>query len=244
MKKLIALAFLAVFGFYVAWPAWSGYRIYSALERQDAGLLASKIDFDSLRTTLRPSVAAEVEREADRAAGGIPGPLRAQLKSEILPKVVDATLTQLVTPDNVLRIYREGGDAAGTVRKILAEQMGGLGGGLPGLGGGGGGGPGLGQVVQGLGGLGGLGSLAGRFGGRGDEPPAQQPSAPVQTASTGSAPAKPSYGLGNIKGFGLSGPLGWKLGLAKDPAAAKPDLTAGMSFRGFDWKLTHLELNR
>lgn len=242
MKRLIALVLIALLGFYVAWPTWSGYRIMTALQNQDASLLASKIDFDSVRASLRPFIAAEVEREAEKVGGNIPAPLRAQLQREVLPKVVDTTMVQLLTPDNVLRIYREGGDVAGTVRKILSERLGGIGGGLGNLGGGGGGGPGLGQVIQGLGGL---GSIAGRLGGRGDEPapPASQP--PPTPVTTSTAPqAKPSYGLGNIKGFGLSGPFGWKLGIAKDPSATKPDLTAGMGFTGLDWKLTSLTLNR
>jgi hypothetical protein len=240
MKKLIALAFLALVGFFVAWPAWSGYRIFSALQSQNAGLLASKIDFDSVRTSLRPSVAAEIEREADRAGDQIPGPLRAQFKQQMMPRIVDQALATLVTPENVLRIYREGGDAAGTVRKIVQEQMGKVGG-LPGLGGGGGGGPGLGQVVQGLGGLGALGQ---RFGGSRGEERAQEPAPQPVSNTPASTATKPSYGMGNIKGFGLNGPLGWKVGVAKDPAAAKPDLTVGMRFTGFDWKLTDVALNR
>lgn len=248
MKKFIALILLALVGFYVAWPAWSGYRIYSALQSQDASLLASKIDFDAVRASLKPSVAGEIEREADKAGGGLPEPLKARLKQEVLPKVVDQTMATLVTPENLLRIYREGGDATGTIRKIVQEKMAGAGGGIPGLGnlglgnpsGGGTGRPGLGDVVTGLGGLGGL---SGRLGGRGDERKATPEPQPVATAPQGGA-ASPSFGLGNIKGFGLSGPLSWKLGVARDPAAAKPDATIGMSFSGFDWKLTQLEVNR
>jgi Protein of unknown function (DUF2939) len=243
MKKLLALVVLALIGFYVAWPAWSGYRIWNALESQDAGVLEGKIDFASVRESLRPTVTSEVEKQFDaqskQLGGGLP---LGDLKNQILPKLVDGTLATIVTPANILRIYREGGNVSGTVTKIMSEQMG-KAGGLPGLGSQ----PGLGGSGGGSGGLGGLGNVlggaTGQFGlpGLGGSKPAEPQAAPApKEASAPSSGAKPSYGLSNIKRFGFAGPLGLELGVAKDAAKAGPDLTAGMTFTGFDWKLTRL----
>lgn len=60
MRKLIAVAILALAGFYVAWPAWSGYQIRNAFLTDDVALLAHKVDFPLVRQSLRPVVAAEV----------------------------------------------------------------------------------------------------------------------------------------------------------------------------------------
>ena len=49
-----------------------------------------------------------------------------------------------------------------------------------------------------------------------------------------------SYGLANLKRFAFAGPLGFDVGVAKDPTASEPDLTAGMNFTGLDWKLTRI----
>ncbi len=242
MKKLLALVVLALLGFYVAWPAYSGYQIANALQTQDAALLARKIDFESVRASLRPVVAGEVDRQFATQAGGAGGPLVEQLKKDLVPKLVDGTLAAIVTPANILRIYTEGGDIKQSVAKIMAEQMSKSGGlpGMPNLGGSGLGG------LSGGGALGGLGGLAGAaeklgidpgkmLGGRKADAPATPSSAPAQVAG-----GKPSYGISNIKRFGFAGPLGMEIGVSKDAAASAPDLTAGLSFTGFDWKLTSL----
>jgi hypothetical protein len=251
MKKLIALVILALLGFYVAWPAWSGYRIFTALRSNDAALLESKIDFPRVRQSMRPAVEIEVDKQIDaqlkQAGGGAAAALGGELKKQLAPKLVDTVLESVVTPANVLRIAAEGGNVAGTVQKILAEQMG-KAGGLPGLGdltrqggsdSGGGRSPGgLGGVIGGLGGFGGAAGQLGIPGFGGGSPQVQQP--PPQPAPAASGGGKPSYGLSNIKGFGLDGPLGYWVSLARNGASAKPDVTAGMSFSGFDWKVTRV----
>lgn len=247
MKKIIALVVLAVFGFYVAWPAWSGYRIWNALESQDASTLEGKIDFASVRESLRPAVSGEVDKQFDaqskQLGGGLP---LGDIKKQILPKMVDGVLATIVTPANILRIYREGGDVAGSVTKIMGEQMGKAGGipglgNLPGLGGGSsGGGGGLGGLGAVLGGASGQLGIPGLGGAKPAEAPPAAPAPQPKTATAAPSGAKPSYGLGNIKRFGFAGPLGLELGVAKDAAKSGPDLTAGMAFTGFDWKLTRL----
>jgi Protein of unknown function (DUF2939) len=256
MKKLIGLLVLALLGFYVVWPAWSGYQIYTALNDKDASLLERKIDFPSVRDSIRPVVTGEVEKQVDQqlkqAGGGLGAAIGGDLKKQLMPKMVDLVLQTVITPANVIRIASEGGDAASTVRKIFEEQMAKAGGmpGMPKLGGAGGiGGVAIpGGAGGGLGGLGGIvnqmGGLPGLPGLGGAAP--QVPAATPSTAKPAAAPApttaagKTKFGFANIKSFGFNGPLGFKIAIAKDPAASTPDVTAGMSFSGFDWKVTEV----
>lgn len=240
MKKLIALIAFAVFGFYVAWPAWSGYRIYSALESEDTAALQGKIDFDSVRASLRPAVTKEAEKQFDgqlqKLGGGVP---LGDLKSQLLPKLVDATLATIVTPANIVRIYREKGDIAASVNRIMTEQLQKSGtipglGNLPGVGGGAGSGGlgGLGNVLGGLSGSSGQFGIPALGGVRSAEP--------AKTPAPATPSAKTSFGLSNIKRLALTGPLGLEFGVAKDAAKAGPDVTASLRFTGLDWKLVSL----
>lgn len=254
MRKLLALIILGAIGFYVAWPAWSGYRIASALQAKDPATLASKIDFPSVRESLRPAVTKEVDSRLAQqlaGAGGAGQLLGGDLKKQLVPKIVDQVLATLVTPENVIRIA---GDAAGVtsaVQKIVVEQVGKMGGGLGGVisGAGGSGGTNIGGVLGNVLGGAGSGGIPGLpaglpgipgLGGAGAPAPAPAPAA-KPAATTEAKPANPpTFGLGNIKGFGFDGPLGFSLSLARDANQAKSDLTAGMAFKDFDWKLVRL----
>jgi len=239
MRKLIGVLVLALLGFYVGWPAYNGYRIKSALDAGDPGVLAAKIDFDGVRETLRPAVTAELERSVAKslqAGGGDNAALLDQLKSKVMPKLVETALAAVVTPETVLRIYRDGGDVKGSLSRIIAEKTGGSGGigGMIGAATGGGGKGGLGDLVGAAAGALGIDpgtALGGAPGGSDPQP------APAQAAAPAAAP---SYGLANIKKFGFNGPLGYSVGLAKDPAASAPDVTVDLAFRGGDWKIVGL----
>lgn len=246
MKKLFALLILALVGFYIAWPAWSGYRIAAALQAKDTTTLAGKIDFPSVRESLRPAVAKEVDTRLTQqlaAAGGAGQLIGGDVKKQLMPKIVDQVLATLVTPENVIRIA---GDAAGVtaaVQKIVMEQAskmaGGIGGMMPGgISGTGGNAIGIPGLPAGLPGIPGLG-------GANVPPPVIAPAPAAKPASTPApAPAKPaSFGFGNIKGFGFDGPLGFSLSLARDASQPKADVTAGMAFKDMDWKLVRLVPN-
>lgn len=230
MKRLVWLVLVLAAGFYGLWPAYSGFMIRSALEDKDAGLLESKIDFASLKESLRPAATAQADKMLTQALQyGGSGGLTEGLKQQLLPTIVDASLATIVTPQTLIRIYSEGGAVKDSVARIVQEQMGKTAG-IPGF-----------DKLTGLtsaagrdktGGLGGLdldklGGLLGKK--KGAEAPAPQP----QVQQT-------PYGLDNIKRFGLAGPLAIELGLAKDPAAKEPDVTVEMGFTGNDWKLTAL----
>lgn len=249
MRKLIALLVVAAIGFYGVWPAWSGYRIAAALQAKDETLLASKIDFPSVRESLRPVVSAEVEKRMTQPGGAAGGLLGGDLKKQLLPRLVDSVLQTLVTPANVIRIANESGGAAKAIEQIVTEQLAKTVGGAGAIAGA------LGNQGAGQGGVGGgnlggvLGNVLGNAGGMnipglpgglgGAQAPASAPT-PASAPKSADTSAKPSFGLGNLKSFSFDGPLGMQIALAKDAASSKPDVTVGIAFSGADWKLVKL----
>ena len=238
MFRILGIIVVALLGFYVAWPGYSAYRIKTALDNDDAALLAAKVDFDGVRTSLRPAVTAEVERAmtaAVQSGGAGNEPLLQQLKGQVMPKVVEGALAAVVTPESILRIHREGSDYKVTLIKIIGEKMGS--GGLGAL---------TGAPIGGAGGLGDLiGSIAKATGsdpgkalgglfGKKDAAPAPEP------VAAGKADGKRTFTMANVKSFAMNGPLGFSIGIAKDPAATAADVTADLAFTGGDWKVVGL----
>lgn len=139
MRKLILLIWLALLGFYVAWPAWTGYQIRQAFETEDAALLESKVDFPSVRTSLKPVLAAEAEAYLERLkrdVGPLGGLLSGQIKGELTGRLVETAVSSAITPPNVIRMVRDGRSVKQSLEKVMVDQAG-AGGGLrlPGLGG-------------------------------------------------------------------------------------------------------------
>jgi hypothetical protein len=60
----------------------------------------------------------------------------------------------------------------------------------------------------------------------------------IQTVAPEEHRPAPSYGLRNVKSFGVLGPLRFEIGVAKDTAANEADLATELSFTGTDWKVT------
>jgi Protein of unknown function (DUF2939) len=232
MKRLVGLILTGLAVFYIAWPAFAAYQIKSSLDAQDAASLSSRVDFDSVRQSLRPAISATVESSINAAAekaGPAGAGIYGALKGQLMPKLVDSALAQFVTPQTLIKLHSEGLTLKQAMDKLVIDQVakqGGAGGAAGGLGGG--------QIGGSVGKI--LGGLFGKT-----DPTSAPP--PVTTPATGDAAAKSGakYSLANVKGVGLDGPLAIYLMLAKDPSASKADVTARMTFSGGGWKLTALE---
>jgi hypothetical protein len=127
MKRLIAvlaLALLAV-GFYVVWPLYGAATIRTALETKDRDLLVSKIDFDAVRDSMRPAVTGKVEEIMTSAGGGggLAGTFLDQLKKQLAPRIVDATLNDLVKPESLIRLYADGRRLRDSLKELAAESL-------------------------------------------------------------------------------------------------------------------------
>lgn len=245
MKTLSFLVFLAGLAFYVCWPAYSGYEIKTSLDTHDATRLAAKVDFPSVRQSLRPAVTTKVEKvlaETLRNAGPARATLTEDLKARLVPRVVDAVLATLVTPDMLIRVHQQGGNLKEAIDSIVAERAltaDGVGGLISGLQAGDGVEAGdnvelgsLKQIAEKLG-VDPNAALGGLFGKKAEAPPPPPTLVELKMSA-------PRYGLDNIKQFAVTGPLGVSVGVARDPGARKPDLTAEMGFVDGDWKLTGL----
>lgn len=245
MRSLGTIGFLAVLAFYVAWPAFSGYEIKSSLDGHNVEGLNAYIDFPSVRASLKPAVAVKVDKvltDALRKAGAGGGALTDQLKARVMPPIVDGVLANLVTPEMMIRIHASGKSLKEAVDGLVAERAAGsgVGGGLTIVSGDTS--PGAQSRLEEIAGA--LGIDANKaFGGLVGKKAAETDTAAVPPLpAKGDGKSKPQYGLGNIKHFSLSGPFGLSVGVARDAAARKPDVTADLSFVGGMWKLTGLTL--
>ena len=241
MLRLLFLLLAVFIGGWVAWPAFSAYQIYGGMKSADAGVLERKINWDSMRTSLRPTVKREVEKAiGGSGAKGFTGAL--------MPQIVDAAMKTIVTPKGLAQVMAHGGDVSSAVSEIVSKQAGKLGG-LGALAGGGDGGSGGGGLLGGL--LGGgdnksgaggiLGGLLGNKKVRemaGDKLGGMMKK--KEEPEMADKPSSPSYGLANIKRFAYTGLGAMEVGVAKDPAIDTPDVVAVMEFQDFDWKLTGL----
>ena len=243
MKRLMVLALLLLAGFYVAWPAWSGYQIREALQARDAAKLDAKVDFDSVRVSLRPIVTQKVSDGFDRyqgQAGPTAGLILGQLKKDVIPRIVETSLVTLLTPETIIRIASEAGPIKESFERIMREQMGrSIPGGAVNAGGDTSQAAGGGQ--SGLGGM--LGRVLNNRAATGNQPGAVEPKVGEPKPGEVEQPPQPTkrtYSYANIKSFAFNGPLSFRVGVAKDPATPDADVTAEMSFTGGDWKVTGL----
>ncbi len=225
MKRLVGFFVAALAVFYIVWPGFAAYQIKSSLDAKDAAALSSQVDFDSVRQSLRPAVAAKVESSINLAAeksGPAGASIYGALKTQLMPKIVDSALAQFVTPETLIKLHSEGATLKEAMDKLVTDQVAKQGGG---------GGTAGGQAG------GTFGKVLGGLLGKSDAPAP----APNSTGSATAAKPPPKYSLANVKGAGLDGPLTIYLMLAKDPASSKADVTARMTFSGGSWRLTGLE---
>lgn len=217
MKRLTALLIMFMLAFYVAWPAWSGNRIAHALRNEDKDLLASKIDFPSVRATLKPVLTGELAARIEqmkRDAGPLGSLIAGQFKDDLVARIVDGTLESMMTPETIIRIVRQGGNLKEAAERVALDQI--LRPGAPSRDAGDG--P---RLPRGLPG-------APQWPGR----PAQAGEPPTPAGET-----KKSMTWRNIKSFRVVGPLSYSLGIARNAEAALPDAEVTLAFTGGDWKV-------
>ena len=106
MRKLLFLPLGLLLVFYVAWPAWSIYQIYDALEKNDATTLEGKIDFPSVRESLKPAIRAVIDSRLDGTTGDAAGqPRDGRLRQQIGPQLMKSVLNKIVTPQSIASLF-------------------------------------------------------------------------------------------------------------------------------------------
>lgn len=240
MRAFGALGVIVVAAFYVAWPLYAGYEIKSSLDAGDAARLSSRIDFASVRVSLRPAVAKQVEDVIEaqlRKAGAMGSLVPAQLKDTLIPQIAEGVLVAFVTPEMLIRVHASGRSLKEALESIVIERAsleeGGLGRFLVVSEGG--------QDPQGER-RSRLEEIAGSFGVDVGKVLGGLAVGAEAAQAQGAEPAgpRPNYGLGNIKHVSVVGPLGLSIGVSRDPKGSRPELTAEMGFVDGSWKLTGL----
>lgn len=236
MGRLLVAILFALIAFYIAWPAVSAWQIYGAVQDKDPSALSSKVDFQSVRDSMRPAVEARISskiEEMKQSQSGTTAIVAGLVQGGMLSQFTGIVLKSIVTPENMIRLAHEKGSLPEKIERIIRDQMGGVGGRLA---------QGGGDGQSSVGGL--FKKLDDSIGGGGIKsfkPGTEQSGTQVvrktETETTGSPPP---VGIDNIKSFGFAGPLAFDIGFARDPKALKPDLTARMEFKEFDWQLTQI----
>ena len=118
LSRLIILAFLLTVA-YGLWPLYSALQIRQAVIAGDTAMLARKVQWEAVRTTLKSSLSPETiaKLAADPQA---PKPtLWQRIKAVVAPHMADTVIDRYVTPENLptllgyRKTYRE------TVRPAL-----------------------------------------------------------------------------------------------------------------------------
>ena len=273
MRRLLLFVLFLAIAFYVAWPAFTGYRIHASLDAQDPRALERSIDFESVRGSMRQPVLDQLNTRIDSVIGGL-GPIANVIKDKIptqrIEQIVDGALESAVTPERVVEVYSEGGDFSDAIKTaVLAEidKQGGMAAlfgikgdssdaEFPGSGensgrSSGGGGNGLTGQLGKLFGNDNVRKVIGKVTGKVsfDSKDLAEKLFPgfsppkAQQRSTPTGGKPDGFGFSNVKSFGFAGPLAMQLGVARDTAAKGPDVTAEMAFHNYDWRVTKLTPN-
>jgi DUF2939 family protein len=125
MKKLALLILVLVLGmgYYIAWPAWSAYELQDAIKKRDLATLARKIDFPSVRTSLRASAMEKLAELRDRPNSLTNAVSSERNRKDVGTPIVDQLLERTATPDGLLRISREEGPLKASVERMLRDHM-------------------------------------------------------------------------------------------------------------------------
>lgn len=104
---------------YLAWPYISMWRLYAALRSEDADAISSRIDFPSLRTSLKDQMNAFVMKEMANDKDMVDNPF-AGLAVAFLPKMVESMVDAYVTPAGVTQMFET--DAFKSGKKSAEKQ--------------------------------------------------------------------------------------------------------------------------
>jgi hypothetical protein len=236
MKRLLLLltaVLLLGTAFFVAWPGWAAYEVYTAIQAKDAATLERKFDLPSVRASLRAAAAEKIAQLYVPAQSAPTSPVLAErLKREAVERLVANALENLVTPYSLLLLASEGGPLKASVERMLRDQMGRA------------------DAPKKVGPVTTLapGQSATKPGAGSPAPAAPKRGPVVRTISSedsksGAAEAETEagYGLRNLKSFSVLGPFRYEIGIAKDRKATTADVLVVLGFTGLDWKITSIK---
>lgn len=121
MRRLLKITLFVVTAaiVYAAWPVRTALEIREALIEGDTATLKRKVEWDTLRTSLKSSLSPETiaRLAADQEA---PTPtLWQRIKAAVAPKLADTVIDRYVTPENLPVLLGYQRRYRGTVRPAL-----------------------------------------------------------------------------------------------------------------------------
>jgi hypothetical protein len=123
MKKLSLLILVLGMGYYIAWPAWSAYELEDAIKTRDLATPARKIDFPSVRASLRASSVEKLAELHDRPNSLLSAASSERNRNGAGTPIVDQLLERTATPDGLLRITREEVPLRTSIERLLRDHM-------------------------------------------------------------------------------------------------------------------------
>ena len=106
--KLLSAA-LAIATAYVAWPLLTALQIREAMIAGDTATLERKVEWASVRSSLKQSLTAETKARLEQDPDTPPPSLWQRLKASIAPTLADTAVDRYVTPEHLPSLfgYRE-----------------------------------------------------------------------------------------------------------------------------------------
>jgi hypothetical protein len=107
LKLLLAAAVLGVA--YIAWPLLTALQIREAIIARDTATLERKIDWTSVRASLKQSLSAEAKARLEKDPDAPAPSLWQRIKASVAPTLADSAVDRYMTPENLPSFfgYRE-----------------------------------------------------------------------------------------------------------------------------------------
>jgi len=120
MKRKLAsgVAVLLIFGVtYAAWPFWSAWTLREAIRKGDTATIERRIEWDSVRATLKDSIArqAQLLPEVNAAGEAIRPTLWQRVKTAFGQSMLDRFIESYVTPQGLPQLF--------TYKKTYREKI-------------------------------------------------------------------------------------------------------------------------
>ena len=107
LKLMLAAALLGVG--YIAWPLLTALQIREAIIARDTATLERKIEWASVRSSLKASLSAEAKARLEKDPDAPPPSLWQRIKASITPTLAESAVDRYITPENLPSFfgYRE-----------------------------------------------------------------------------------------------------------------------------------------
>ena len=96
MRKILILILLPLllvpFG-YAAWPAWSAWQLRAAVKARDVAGIERRVDWTTLRSNLKQTIAANLKDEEKRPGSGFLGAVKRTVGTFVADRVIDMGVT-------------------------------------------------------------------------------------------------------------------------------------------------------